>query len=165
MNRLMVLVAAAVAVAVPAIAQVVPVRIKPITPQIQKVQPQQSQPITFDPANDPERARALISKLQAKNRELKQQMALTLGDLQNTRSQLDEITKAGGSLVRAQCVSDTLSRRTDGAGEENCAASGYTCAGVEGTCHRQCTTSNMCSAGFVCDTSASRCVMPPGDDE
>jgi len=93
-------------------------------------------------------------------------MGVTLGDLQALRAQLDEMTRAGGSLVRAQCVSDTLSRRTDGGGEENCAASGYMCSAVEGTCHRQCTSSSQCSAGFVCDIGAAHCVVPStGDDD
>jgi len=70
-----------------------------------------------------------------------------------------EMTRAGGSLVRAMCVSPTLSRNTAGA-EENCAASGYTCASVEGTCHRQCTSTDQCAAGFVCDIGERRCVVP-----
>lgn len=170
MRKPLLVLAALAALAVPAIAQIAPVRIiRPVDPppQVQNIQvTPQDQQLTFDVANDPERAKALIAKLRATNRELRGQMALTLGDLQSLRTQLDEITRAGGSLVRAQCVSATLSRRTDGAGEENCAASGYMCASVEGTCHRQCTTSNMCAPGFLCDTSVSRCVPPPrGDDE
>jgi hypothetical protein len=106
-----------------------------------------------------------IAKLQARNRELKKQMGLTLGDLQALRTQLDEMTRAGGSLVRAQCVSASLSRRTDGAGEENCAASGYTCGPVEGTCRRSCTSSDQCAGGFVCDIGAARCVVPTTSDD
>ena len=167
MNKPLVVLAALVAIAVPALAQVAPVRIiRPVTPpQVQQIQPVQPSELAFDPALDPERARALIAKLRTKNRELRTQMGVTLGDLQNLRSQLDEITRAGGSMVRAQCATPSLSRRTDGGGEENCAASGYMCASVEGTCHRQCTTSNQCAPGFLCDTSVSRCVPPPtGDD-
>ena len=170
MRKPLLVLAALAALAVPAIAQIAPVRIiRPVEPppQVQAIQiTPQDQQLTFDVTNDPERAKALIAKLRAKNRELRGQMALTLGDLQSLRTQLDEITRAGGSMVRAQCVSASLSRRTDGGGEENCAASGYMCASVEGTCHRQCTTSNMCAPGFLCDTSVSRCVPPPrGDDE
>jgi len=61
-------------------------------------------------------------------------MGVTLGDLPRVRTQLDEITRAGGSLVRAQCVSPTLSRRTDGGGEVDCSTSGYVCGSVEGIC-------------------------------
>jgi len=165
MNKPLVVLAALAALAVPAFAQIAPVRIiRPVEPpaQVQNIQvAPQDQQLTFDVANDPERAKALIARLRASNRELRGQMAVTLSDLQSLRSTLDEMTRAGGSLVRAQCVSSTLSRRTDGTGEENCAASGYVCASVEGTCHRQCTTSNMCAPGFLCDTSVSRCVPPP----
>src|SRR5687767_2239951 len=129
----------------PALAQVMTV---PRLPQPVVVQPIPVQPVTpadqstFDPALTPETARAAISALKARNRELRQQMTLTLGDLQSVRTRLDEITRAGGSQVLAQCVSPALSRRTDGGGEENCYASGYVCGAVEGTCMRQCSTSN-----------------------
>ncbi len=163
----------ALALAIPAAAQVM--QVQPI--QVQTIQQRpgvtpvltvpQSAPadLSFDPALDPERARAVIAKLKAEKRALREQMTLTLGDLQQARSAIDEMTSRGGSLVRAQCVSDSLSRRTDGGGEENCAASGYTCAAVEGTCHRQCSTSNQCAGGFVCDTGAARCVVPVTSDE
>ena len=165
MNMPLLILAAVAAIAVPALAQVSPIRIvRPVAPaQAQQVQPQNQTPLTLDPANDPERAKALIAKLQAKNRELRTQMGVTLGDLQRVRSELDEITRAGGSMVRAQCVSPTLSRRTDGGGEEDCSASGYVCGSVEGTCYRQCTVSTQCAGGFVCDTGASRCVIPQSD--
>jgi hypothetical protein len=159
--RKVLVIAAVIALAVPAIAQIAPIQIQQVTPPpVIQVAPKPSDQATFDVANDPERARALIASLRAKNRELRTQMGMTLGDLQALRTELDEMTRRGGTLVRAQCVSDTLSRRTDGEGEENCAASGYTCASVEGTCHRSCNVSSECSAGFVCDTSVSRCVVP-----
>ena len=164
MKRPAAIVLALAALAVPALAQITPMKIvRPVTPpSVLQVQPQGS--LTIDPALDPDRARALIAKLQAKNRDLRTQMGVTLGDLQALRAQLDEITRAGGSNVHAQCISAELSRRTDGAGEENCAASGYTCSPVEGTCRRQCTSSDQCSAGFVCDIGAARCVVPPTDE-
>lgn len=162
MKKALILLAAAAALAVPAFAQI---RIMtPVTPQVHQVQPTTSTPLNFDPALDPDRARALISKLQAKNRDLRNQMTVTLSDLQRVRTELDEITRAGGTLVRAQCVSPTLSRRTDGGGEEDCSASGYVCGSVEGTCYRQCTVSTQCAGGFVCDTGANRCVVPPTGD-
>jgi hypothetical protein len=168
--RLLALVA--LALGIPAAAQVM--QVQPI--QVQQVQPRpvvvpvvpQAQPsgeLTFDPALDPERARALIAKLRAEKRALREQMVLTLGDLQQARSVIDEMTSAGGSLVRAQCVSDTLSRRTDGGGEESCSASGYMCSKVEGTCFRQCTSSLQCAGGFVCDIGAARCIIPPVSDD
>jgi hypothetical protein len=157
--------AIATAAAVPALGQI---RMQSI-PRAVTVPPPttQTQPgaANFDPAMTPETARAAIAKLKAKNLELKKQMTLTLGDLQALRSQLDEMTRSGGSLVHAQCVSASLSRRTDGGGEENCAASGYMCAPVEGTCRRSCTSSDQCAGGFVCDIGAARCVVPPTSDD
>ncbi len=163
----------ALALAIPASAQVLqiePLQVKPIQ-QRPVVTPvltvPQSAPtdLSFDPALDPERARAVIAKLKAEKRALREQMTLTLGDLQQARSSIDEMTSRGGSLVRAQCASDSLSRRTDGGGEENCSASGYTCSAVEGICHRQCSTSSQCAGGFVCDTGAARCVVPVTSDD
>lgn len=169
MKKLWVAVAAAAALAVPAIAQIMPGQIlRPIAPRIevQKVQAPSYNPLIVDPANDPERARALIKKLQKDKRAMRDKMQQTLAELQNARTTIDEMTRVGGSLVRAQCASSTLSRTTSGV-EENCAASGYTCGAVEGTCHRQCTTTTQCAPGFVCDTAASRCVTPPppADDD
>ena len=158
----------ALALGIPASAQVMrvqPIQQRPVVAPVIAVPQSQPSDLSFDPALDPERARAVIAKLKAEKRALREQMTLTLGDLQQARSTLDEMTSRGGSLVRAQCVSDSLSRRTDGGGEENCSASGYTCSAVEGTCHRQCSTSNQCAGGFVCDTGAARCVVPVTSDE
>jgi hypothetical protein len=148
----------------PAFAQMSTVRPGVVRPDIQKVQPNtiQSQP-QFDPANDPERARAVIAKLREKNRQLRQQMGITLADLQALRIQLDEMTRKGGSGVLAQCTSPAESRNTAGASED-CYASGYTCGEVSGQCHRSCTTTNMCAPGFVCDIGAARCVVPSSGD-
>ena len=168
MKKLWVAIAAAAALAVPAIAQIMPGQIiRPITPnieiqrvQVQPIQVQGYNPLIVDPANDPERARALIAKLQKDKRAMREKMQQTLAELQNARTTIDEMTRVGGSLVRAQCVSASLSRTTSGV-EENCAASGYNCGAVEGTCHRTCNSTTQCAAGFVCDTGASRCIAPP----
>lgn len=166
MNRKhLIAIVAALAIAVPAIAQIVPgTIIQPVQPTF-RISPIQLEmpsykPLTVDPAIDPERARALIAKLQKDKRAMRDKLQQTLVELQNARATLDEMTRVGGSLVRAQCASSTLSRTTSGI-EENCAASGYTCAAIEGTCHRSCTVTTQCAAGFVCDTAASRCVAPP----
>lgn len=165
MRRGLLILSLAAIAAVPVIAQIQPVRIQRPGPVIN--QPVQAEPANtgvIEPWMTPETAKAAIERLQSRNRELRGQMAVTLSDLQAVRTQLDEMTRAGGSLVRAQCVSPGLSRRTDGGGEENCHASGYVCGEVEGTCLRQCSTSNQCAPGFVCDTGAARCVVPPSGD-
>ncbi len=171
MTRIRLMALMFLALAIPASAQIMqiqnvqprPMVIVPVMPA-PSVQSQTGE-LSFDPALDPDKARALIAKLRAQKRELRDQMALTLGDLQAARTALDEITRPGGSGVMAQCVSADLSRRTDGGGEENCAASGYHCSPVEGTCRRQCTSSTQCAGGFVCDIGAARCVVPPTSDD
>ena len=168
-NKRLIAVVVAAMLTIPAIAQIAPIRInRPLPPQgMSQIQVQtEYRPLLVDPANDPERARALISKLQKDKRAMREKAQQTLMELQNARYIIDEMTRQGGSLVRAQCVGDTLSRTTAGA-EENCAASGYTCAGSEGTCHRQCSSSKQCAPGFLCDTGAGRCVTPPppADDD
>lgn len=159
--------------ALPVVAQVAPIRIPVIQPVgveplpapvvVEPVTVAPSEVPVFDITNDPERARAYINKLRAEKRALREAMTVTLGDLQNARTTIDEMTRLGGSLVRAQCVSETLSRTTAGV-SENCAASGYLCGGVEGTCFRQCTSSSQCAGGFVCDIGAARCIVPPTGD-
>lgn len=140
-----------------------------VSPGIQRpqpvVKPADNGQAKFDPANSPETARAEINRLSARVRDLKAQLSNTLANLQSARGELDEMRRAGGSLVTAQCVTQFLSRNTAGASED-CSASGYTCAAVSGLCHRSCTTSDMCSAGFACDIPSGRCVVanPPGDD-
>lgn len=165
MTRKLILSLIALLFIVPALAQVTPVRVQSIRPPAANIPPalpvaRDPNAAVFDVANDPERARALIAKLRKDKREMREKMQSTLVELQNARATIDEMTRLGGSLVRAQCVSDTLSRTTSGQ-EENCAASGYTCAGSEGTCHRSCSSTGQCAAGFVCDTGAGRCVAPP----
>lgn len=176
MPRKLLLSLLALVLVAPVVAQVAPIRIpvmRPVTVEplpapvaVEPIAPiavAPSEAPTFDVTNDPEKARALINKLKAEKRALREAMTVTLGDLQNARTTIDEMTRLGGSLVRAQCVSETLSRNTAGA-SENCAASGYLCGGVEGTCMRQCTSSTQCAGGFVCDTGAARCVVPAVSD-
>lgn len=170
MIRIRLLALMILALALPASAQVMQVQLPPRPMVIVPVMPApttqtQSGDLAFDPALDPDKARALITKLRAQKRELRQQMTVTLADLQAARTALDDVTRAGGSGVLGQCASAELSRRSDGGGEENCAASGYTCSPVEGTCRRQCTSTTQCAGGFVCDIGPARCVVPPTSDD
>jgi hypothetical protein len=116
-------------------------------------------PLTANQLNyeDPDMMKAQIARLKKDKRDLRQQLQLSLSDLQALRVQLDEMTKPGGSGVTARCAGPELSTNTAGE-SENCAASGYACASVSGLCHRECRTSDMCAGGFVCDTGAGRCV-------
>jgi hypothetical protein len=115
---------------------------------------------------DPDQMKAQISRLKKEKRELRLQLLKSVGDLQAANSRIDEMTRAGGSLVTAQCVTGTLSRNTAGA-EEDCSASGYACEAVSGLCRRMCNVTTDCAGSFVCDTSVGRCVWPypPASDE
>jgi hypothetical protein len=97
-----------------------------------------------------EEAQARIAQLNREKRELNARLTETLATI-------DQWTKKGGSLVHAYCESEDLSRNS--AGEtENCAASGYRCAAVEGTCRKSCNVTTDCAGYHVCDTAAHVCV-------
>ena len=173
MKRRLLLAAVAVLAVAPALAQFT-VATQPPQVQVQQVQPPVadftvatdygSKPVSFDPALDPDRARALIQQLRKDKLALRGQYMTTLSQYQEALARIDEMTRVGGSLVTAHCEGGTLSVNTAGA-SENCAASGYTCASVSGLCHRQCNVTSECAPTFVCDTGERRCVVPaPSDD-
>lgn len=97
-----------------------------------------------------EQARAQINELRREKRDLNAKLTEALGTI-------DQMTKRGGSLVRAYCESGTVSRNTAGA-TEDCAASGYACGEVEGTCRKSCNVTTECAPYHVCDTGAHVCV-------
>jgi hypothetical protein len=128
--------------------QVQPIQRPLIVPQVQPVQGSSDAAQKVMTIED---AQAQIAKLRAEKRELTQK-------LNETIATLDSWTKKGGSLVHAYCASDTLSQRSDGAGQEDCAASGYACSQAEGTCRRSCNVTTDCAGYYVCDTAAHACV-------
>ena len=97
---------------------------------------------------------AMHAKEVEKNKKLRAELDAATG-------RIGEMTRLGGSLVQAYCPVDQpyMSRNTAGA-ESNCGAAGYACEPVSGLCRSSCQTSDMCSAGFVCDTGAQQCVRP-----
>jgi hypothetical protein len=149
--RLHLLALLAAIVVTPALAQVMQVQPiqRPITVPI--VQPIQQQPDAIKKVMTNEEAQAQIAKLRSEKRELDAKLTEALATI-------DQWTKKGGSLVHAYCASETLSRRSDGAGEEDCAASGYACSQAEGTCRKSCNVTTDCAGYHVCDTAAHVCV-------
>ena len=148
----------------PALAQIMkvqPIQRPPVvaTPQIQPIETvqQDNDAPAFDVANDPERARALIDKLNKDKRELKLQLSESAAKLNEAMATIDQWTQKGGSLVHAYCESEEVSRNSAGA-TENCADSGYRCAPVEGTCRKSCNVTTDCAGYHVCDTAAHVCV-------
>ena len=97
----------------PAFAQLVP-RIRPIMPPPAMQQPDNSEL----QANlmTAEEARAKIAELNREKRELNARLAEALATI-------EQMTSRTGSLVKAYCESNTLSRNTAGA-TDNCADSG-----------------------------------------
>ena len=132
----------------PALAQVINVQRLP-TPKVNQVQTQDQQ-VSTAVFTDPEQAKATIQRLQQEKRELNAKLTEALATI-------DQMTNRGGSLVRAYCESDEISRTTAGA-TENCADSGYRCSPVEGTCRRSCNVTTDCAGYHVCDTAAHVCV-------
>ena len=102
MKRIRLLAVMVVSLAIPAAAQVMQVqRIQP-PPVVVPVLPAPTASRSlatcpFDPALDPDKARALIAKLRTEKRALRDRMAVTLGDLQNARTVIDEMTRAGAA--------------------------------------------------------------------
>jgi len=93
-----------------------------------------------------EEARARISKLVKEKRAANQKLTEAL-------ARIDEMTKPGGSLVRAYCSDKYTSRNTAGA-EQKCER--YTCNQVSGLCNQSATSGSMCAPGFHWE--ADRCV-------
>ena len=147
--RLVALIAALIVT--PALAQVM--RVQPVqrpvvvTPQIAPIQ--QDSGLT-EKIMTIEEAQAQIAKLRDEKRELD-------GRLTEALATIDQYTQKGGRLVHAYCESETLSRNTAGASED-CAASGYRCADVEGTCRKSCNVTSECAGYHVCDTARHVCV-------
>lgn len=146
----------ALLIVTPALAQVM---VQPI----QKVQPIPTVPIvrapdmTVQQNNDAANKVMTIEEARARISQLTQEKRAANEKLKEALARIDEITKPGGSLVRAYCASPALSRNTAGA-EENCSSTGYVCGEVAGLCKTQCTTSNDCAAGYTCDVPQARCV-------
>jgi hypothetical protein len=132
----------------PALAQVINIQRLP-TPKVDQVQVQ-DESASMAIVNDPAKARETIARLYREKRELNAKLTDAL-------TTIDQMTSRGGSLVRAYCESEDVSRTTAGA-IENCAESGYRCAPVEGTCRRSCNVTTDCAGYHVCDTAAHVCV-------
>ena len=107
---------------------------------------------------------AEIRKLRDKNHQLALQLERANKNLQKSRqlndklnSRIHEMTSLGGSQVHAYCKSHTVSRNTAGI-ESNCATpGGFACEPVSGLCRTQCSGSDQCATGFVCDPSDRSC--------
>lgn len=99
---------------------------------------------------------ALYQREVEKNRQLQ-------GQVQSLTQRIAEMTRPGGSLVRAYCESPTVSRNTAGA-VNDCARNGFGCEPVSGLCRTSARSSDECAPGYIycatnggCVTSADAC--------
>lgn len=129
-------------------------QVQPIQPRVQAVP---APDLTVQQDSDAAQKVMTLEDAQARIRQLTLEKRELDGKLTQALATIDEWTKRGGSLVHAYCESDEVSRSS--AGEtENCAASGYRCAPVEGTCRKSCNVTTDCAGYHVCDTAAHVCV-------
>lgn len=144
MTRSKILAVIALLVATPVIAQqafqIQPIQRPVVTPKAEVIQQDSD---AAQKVMTIEEAKAKIAQLARQKRDLNAKLTDAL-------ARIDAMTKPGGSLVRAYCAGPELSRNTAGA-EENCAASGYACGPVEGTCRRSCTISDECAGTHNCE--------------
>lgn len=158
MTRLRLFTLVAAIVITPASAQLVmqPVQRPAVQPQVPAVQQDSN---AAQKVMTIEEAQAQIAKLRSDKRDLTLKLNDATARLNDTLATLDGWTKKGGSLVHAYCASDTLSQRSDGAGQEDCAHNGYTCNQVDGLCRHSCSDdSSQCSTGYTCDPRGNTCV-------
>ena len=140
MPRKWILALLALLVVTPALAQVMQVRrpviAVPVTPQAMESNDDIAQKVMTI-----EEAKAQIAKLNREKREANAKLAEALATI-------DQMTKKGGSLVRAYCSDRSVSTNTAG-GSEDCGR--YICGESEGLCKKQCSASTDCTTGFSCD--------------
>lgn len=91
---------------------------------------------------------------------LKTQIGMQQMQIAQLQAKLDETVHPGGSLVKAWCESNGVSRNTAGASSD-CGADA--CEPVSGLCRVQCNASAECreptgGITFVCDTMTRQCV-------
>ena len=141
MPRKWILAVLALIIVTPALAQVMQVR-RPViaTPITVAPQVQQSNDDLASKIMTIEEARAQIDKLNREKREANAKLAEALATI-------DQMTKKGGTLVRAYCSDRSISTNTAG-GSEDCGR--YVCGESEGLCKKQCSSSADCATGFNC---------------
>jgi hypothetical protein len=154
--------------------------------QLQQVAPptqidkKPSTPSAATPSSPQLKAKSTIPSLEQENKNLKDRIAqqdlvilnltgrldqsekasaLAAARAKQLGDQIDAMTKRGGSLVRAFCENESVSRNTAGA-VNNCASLGYVCEQVSGVCYSRCSKTDQCARGWVCDPPAATCIRP-----
>lgn len=114
---------------------------------------------TLRPTVAPSAVQTVVIDYQAQYKQEREKNTQLRAENNALKQQITEFTALGGSRVMAYCENPATSRNTSGA-SNNCAAAGYNCESVSGLCRTTCQTSDMCTGGFVCDTSIQQCVRP-----
>jgi len=102
-------------------------------------------------------------RLEKENRQLRAENDRLKAENAELSGRVENFSKLGGSEVHAYCADGQTSRNTAGA-QSDCTRSGYQCEPVSGLCRTSCQTTDMCAAGWVCDTGIQQCVVPSGGD-
>jgi membrane-associated HD superfamily phosphohydrolase len=138
------------------------IELKSVPPAAVQMQSPATQPnVAMTPEMEIDALKKKIVKLQDQNKQLTDQNKQLTDQNSKLSQQISEMTKKGGSQVKAYCESQSLSKNTAGA-TNSCASSGYNCEPVSGLCYNQCTSSDHCVPGWVCDTAERRCVNVSG---
>lgn len=159
---------------------------QPGSRQLQQVAPptqidkKPSTPSGATPSSPQLKAKSTIPSLEQENKNLKDRIAqqdlvivnltgrldqsekagaLAAARVKQLGDQIDAMTKRGGSLVRAFCENENVSRNTAGA-VNNCASLGYACEPVSGVCYSRCSKTDQCTRGWVCDIPVATCIRP-----
>ncbi|HEX2802726.1 MAG TPA: hypothetical protein VHN55_01895 [Sphingomicrobium sp.] len=126
---------------------------------VQKIEPVRTAPVVKVPEvaaeenNDLTKKTMTIEEARARISQLTKEKRAANQKLKEALARIDEMTKPGGSLVRAYCSDKYTSRNTAGA-EQKCER--YTCNQVSGLCNQTATSSSMCAPGF--NFEAGKCV-------
>ena len=152
MTRVRLLALLALLFVTPALAQVINVRRIP-----PPAAPTQVERVVLEDQGDPAKKVMTVEDAQKRISQLIKDKRQLNARLTEALATIDQMTKKGGTLVKAYCETDELSRTTAGA-TENCATEGYACSPVEGTCRRSCNTGSDCAGYWVCDTGRHVCV-------
>ena len=120
----------------------------PTAAEVQLQRAAVSRPLTAAAAADPQAVTAgRINQLSAKVRNLQNQVS-------TLQAQVKDL---GARQVSFQCVDPRTSSNGRGVSED---CWPYTCEPVQGICRTQCTSSDQCVGGTVCDIPNRLCVVP-----
>ena len=159
MTRLTILLCALALTAAAAAQNTQPIRVAPIqaAPQVQPA-PAVDAAATTVVDEEPMQAIETVESLKAANKKLRESNRTLRAQNTELADRITQMTKHGGSLVRAYCANDDELSRSTAGDENNCQAAGYRCEPVSGLCRTTCQTSDHCGRNHTCDPVSHSCV-------